>query len=166
MAALRAHPPGARPLPGQRRPVQARATGLPLLRHLALVYPDDPRAWEEQQEYMLGDDLLVAPVVGRAPRTASSTCPAGFDALVDRPRYAGPARSPCRPRRTRSPSSSAAARPHPCPIRPASTAESRIAPWSRASTRPPPSAVVEPLRPAVLPRRIVVVDNGSTDGPR
>jgi alpha-glucosidase (family GH31 glycosyl hydrolase) len=42
---------------------QATATGLPLMRHLAIQFPDDPRAWAEQQEYMLGDDLLVAPVV-------------------------------------------------------------------------------------------------------
>ena len=47
-------------------------TGTPMMRHLALAYPDEPAAWGRGDrrtvaaarfEYLLGDDLLVAPVV-------------------------------------------------------------------------------------------------------
>ncbi len=38
-------------------------TGLPLMRLLALEFPDDERAYAESFEYMLGSRLLVAPVV-------------------------------------------------------------------------------------------------------
>ncbi len=55
----------------------AHDTGLPLVRHLAIAYPDDPRAWAEQQEYMLGPDLLVAPVVEPLARQRSVYLPAG-----------------------------------------------------------------------------------------
>jgi alpha-glucosidase (family GH31 glycosyl hydrolase) len=37
--------------------------GLPLMRALALAYPDDPQAVAREDEYLLGPDLLVAPVV-------------------------------------------------------------------------------------------------------
>ena len=45
-------------------------TGLPIMRHLALAYPDEGAAWGRgpaagaaRFEYLFGDDLLVAPVV-------------------------------------------------------------------------------------------------------
>jgi alpha-glucosidase (family GH31 glycosyl hydrolase) len=41
---------------------QAHAQGLPLMRPLVLNYPDDPRTWTLDHEYLWGDDLLVAPV--------------------------------------------------------------------------------------------------------
>ena len=41
---------------------QAHTRGLPLMRPLVLNYPDDPRAWMLDHEYLWGDDLLVAPV--------------------------------------------------------------------------------------------------------
>ena len=41
---------------------QAHTLGLPLMRPLVLNYPDDPRAWQLDHEYLWGDDLLVAPV--------------------------------------------------------------------------------------------------------
>jgi alpha-glucosidase (family GH31 glycosyl hydrolase) len=37
-------------------------SGLPLMRHLALVTPDDPRALGTRDEHLFGADLLVAPV--------------------------------------------------------------------------------------------------------
>jgi alpha-glucosidase (family GH31 glycosyl hydrolase) len=54
-------------------------TGLPIMRHLALAYPDEPVAWglgdpaavaASRFEYLFGDALLVAPVVdmGRTER--------------------------------------------------------------------------------------------------
>jgi alpha-glucosidase (family GH31 glycosyl hydrolase) len=41
---------------------QAHAAGEPLMRPLAYHYPADPNAWELGNEYLLGPDLLVAPV--------------------------------------------------------------------------------------------------------
>lgn len=36
--------------------------GLPMMRPMLLAFPDDPTAWFLDQQYMLGSDLLVAPV--------------------------------------------------------------------------------------------------------
>ncbi|MDQ7821408.1 MAG: glycoside hydrolase family 31 protein [Candidatus Eremiobacteraeota bacterium] len=40
----------------------ASLTGMPLMRPLLLEFPGDRRAWEEDLEYLLGRELLVAPV--------------------------------------------------------------------------------------------------------
>lgn len=37
--------------------------GLPLMRALLLNYPDDPAVWEIEDQYLLGNDLMVAPVM-------------------------------------------------------------------------------------------------------
>jgi alpha-glucosidase (family GH31 glycosyl hydrolase) len=39
------------------------AAGKPLMRALFFEFPDDPRIWDFPYTYLLGDDLLVAPVV-------------------------------------------------------------------------------------------------------
>jgi sulfoquinovosidase len=46
-------------------------SGLPIMRHLALAFPDDPLATARADEYLLGPDLLVAPVMqpGQTERT-------------------------------------------------------------------------------------------------
>jgi alpha-D-xyloside xylohydrolase len=36
--------------------------GLPMMRPMLLEFPEDPTAWFLDQQYMLGSDLLVAPV--------------------------------------------------------------------------------------------------------
>jgi len=41
---------------------QAHESGLPVMRPMPLAYPDDPAAAYLDRQYMLGDDLLVAPV--------------------------------------------------------------------------------------------------------
>ncbi len=38
-------------------------TGMPVMRQLALAYPNDPRAVGRDDEYMFGDSILVAPVL-------------------------------------------------------------------------------------------------------
>jgi alpha-glucosidase (family GH31 glycosyl hydrolase) len=38
-------------------------SGLPVMRHLALVFPDDPQAVAQDEQFMFGPDLLAAPVV-------------------------------------------------------------------------------------------------------
>ncbi|MCC7372497.1 MAG: DUF5110 domain-containing protein [Chloroflexi bacterium] len=41
---------------------EAHTTGVPLMRPLVLHYPEDPRVWELGYQYLLGADLLVAPL--------------------------------------------------------------------------------------------------------
>lgn len=41
---------------------EAAETGLPIMRPLLLDYPDDPRAVQQNDEFLFGNDLLVAPV--------------------------------------------------------------------------------------------------------
>ncbi|MFE9426006.1 alpha-xylosidase, partial [Kitasatospora sp. NPDC006697] len=41
---------------------QAHATGIPVMRAMVLEFPDDPAAATLDRQYLLGEDLLVAPV--------------------------------------------------------------------------------------------------------
>ncbi len=41
---------------------EAAETGMPVMRPLLLEYPDDPTAVEQNDEFLLGEDLLIAPV--------------------------------------------------------------------------------------------------------
>jgi alpha-D-xyloside xylohydrolase len=41
---------------------QAHTEGTPLMRAMVLEFPDDPACWYLERQYMLGPDLLVAPV--------------------------------------------------------------------------------------------------------
>jgi alpha-glucosidase (family GH31 glycosyl hydrolase) len=54
-----------------------RRTGRPLLRHLALVHPRDARAVAQDTEFLLGDDLLAAPVTAPGVRRRAVYAPAG-----------------------------------------------------------------------------------------
>ena len=47
---------------------EAAATGMPLLRALPLLYQEDAQAREARGEYLLGPDLLVAPVTDENTR--------------------------------------------------------------------------------------------------
>lgn len=42
--------------------VESSRTGIPLMRALLVDHPDDPAAWGAELEYLLGPDLLVAPM--------------------------------------------------------------------------------------------------------
>ena len=42
---------------------EAHRTGIPIMRHTVLEYPDDPRSATAEYQYLLGRELLVAPVV-------------------------------------------------------------------------------------------------------
>ncbi len=56
---------------------QYNATGMPLMRQLMLVYPNDPRATTRDDEYMFGPDLLVAPVIAAGATSRSLYLPPG-----------------------------------------------------------------------------------------
>ncbi|MBU4173380.1 MAG: hypothetical protein KKB90_07355 [Actinobacteria bacterium] len=56
---------------------QASASGMPVVRHLILQYPDDPGSWEVEDEFLLGDRLLVAPVIRRGARDRTVYFPPG-----------------------------------------------------------------------------------------
>lgn len=55
----------------------ASRSGAPLMRALFLEFPDDPRCWEVDDEYLFGRDLLVAPVLAAGVRERSVYLPVG-----------------------------------------------------------------------------------------
>lgn len=50
---------------------EAHLTGVPMARALYLNYPEDPQAYLHNTQYLLGDDMLVAPVA-KSGRTATT----------------------------------------------------------------------------------------------
>jgi alpha-glucosidase len=78
---------------------EARQAGAPVMRHLYLTNPTDPRVYQMQDEYMYGDSLLVAPVVTRGATSrrvylpeaqyfdfwTGERVPGGGDVLADAP---------------------------------------------------------------------------------
>ena len=58
---------------------EGERTGIPLLRPLLLAFPDDEAAWEVEDQYMFGPDILVAPVTEFGARQRRVYLPAGAD---------------------------------------------------------------------------------------
>lgn len=57
---------------------EASATGLPLVRHPFIHYPTDPETWKiSYQEFMLGPDFLIAPVLDEGAASVNAYLPAG-----------------------------------------------------------------------------------------
>jgi alpha-glucosidase len=56
---------------------EAVEKGYPMVRHLYLHYPADPNVLELDQQYLLGPDLLVAPVVRKKQTTVKAYLPEG-----------------------------------------------------------------------------------------
>src|SRR5262245_8121592 len=52
-------------------------SGMPIMRHLVLAYPDDPAAADRDDEFLFGPDLLVAPVLTPGATTREAYLPAG-----------------------------------------------------------------------------------------
>lgn len=57
---------------------EAQKTGLPIMRHLMLESPNDPNTYGLDQEYFLGDRILVAPVLEPGASTRSLYLPNGY----------------------------------------------------------------------------------------
>jgi alpha-glucosidase len=57
---------------------EATETGLPVVRHPFIHYPDDPETWKiTYQEFMLGADFLIAPVTDEGATEVTAYLPAG-----------------------------------------------------------------------------------------
>lgn len=64
---------------------EAARTGLPLMRHMALEFPDEPNVDTLDDQYMLGPDLLVAPVMLPGARTRHVYFPRGVWTELENP---------------------------------------------------------------------------------
>ena len=75
-AALR---PGLQRARGYRKGLvaEAAATGAPVVRHLFLHYPDDPNVKGLRYQFLLGPDLMVAPVLTRGAAEVEVYFPEG-----------------------------------------------------------------------------------------
>ncbi|MCX7944058.1 MAG: hypothetical protein N2746_06075 [Deltaproteobacteria bacterium] len=55
----------------------ANTTGIPIMRSLALEFPEDKTVWDIKDAYMLGDYLLVSPVINRGELSKKVYLPSG-----------------------------------------------------------------------------------------
>lgn len=58
--------------------IEHRETGAPLMRPLAWHFPDDSHAWHVSDQFLFGEDLLVAPILSRAQRERMVYLPKGL----------------------------------------------------------------------------------------
>lgn len=74
---------------------EAHETGIPLMRALFLVYPEDAGSWEAEDEYLLGRDILVAPVTEAGQRQKAVYFPGEeiWISAADRTPYRGGSRA-------------------------------------------------------------------------
>jgi alpha-glucosidase len=57
---------------------EAAQTGLPVARAMFIQYPEDPRFWENDcRQFMVGSELLAAPVLDKGAKTVKVKLPAG-----------------------------------------------------------------------------------------
>ena len=56
---------------------QAHEKGTPVMRTLFYNFPDDPKCWTIDDQYFLGDDLLVCPILRADQRTRKVYLPEG-----------------------------------------------------------------------------------------
>ncbi|MDQ2652364.1 MAG: glycoside hydrolase family 31 protein, partial [Chloroflexota bacterium] len=69
----------------------AHETGQPTMRHMVLRFPEHPEALSQDHQYLLGDELLVAPVVEEGATTRRVWFPPGsWFSFWDDQRYDGP----------------------------------------------------------------------------
>lgn len=71
---------------------EAARTGMPIMRPMILEFPDDPRFLSEDSQYMLGPDLLVAPILEEGATKRIVKFPNGkWIHLLDEREFEGPA---------------------------------------------------------------------------
>ena len=56
---------------------EAAGTGLPVVRHPFIHYPDDPEVYGLEYQFMVGSDFMVAPILDPGERTVDVYLPAG-----------------------------------------------------------------------------------------
>jgi alpha-glucosidase (family GH31 glycosyl hydrolase) len=56
---------------------EVATTGLPIMRHLLLEFPNDAKTYDCDDEYLIGDKILVAPVIEQGATTRSLYLPQG-----------------------------------------------------------------------------------------
>jgi alpha-glucosidase len=61
----------------KRLVAEASATGHPVVRHLFLHYPDDPNTHDIRYQFLLGPDLMVAPVLDKGASSVDVYFPGG-----------------------------------------------------------------------------------------
>jgi alpha-D-xyloside xylohydrolase len=66
---------------------EAHTDGQPVMRPVFHGFPDDPVAWELDDQYLFGPDLLVAPVTRAGARSRAVYLPAAvwYDAWTGQP---------------------------------------------------------------------------------
>lgn len=69
---------------------EATEKGYPVIRHLYLHYPNDPEIWNAPYQFMLGADVLVAPVLEKEEFKVKVYLPAGeWEHLFFKTKYTG-----------------------------------------------------------------------------
>lgn len=82
----------------------ARENGLPLMRHLVLEFPHDERVYDVEDQYLLGDSLLVAPILDESDNRPVYIPEGTWDPLFSGESVTGPLRmSTCRASRNQIP---------------------------------------------------------------
>jgi len=61
----------------EKTEMNAIKTGMPMMHPLFLQFPEDKQSWNISHQYMLGDSLLVAPVIKKKTKTIRVWLPAG-----------------------------------------------------------------------------------------
>lgn len=56
---------------------EASETGLPVVRHPLIHYPEDPEVYGLRYQFMVGRELMVAPVLDPGEKTVEVYLPAG-----------------------------------------------------------------------------------------
>ena len=70
---------------------EAVATGLPIMRPMSMEFPDDARFLSEDSQYMIGHDLLVAPILSAGTHQRTVKFPPGvWRHLLEPRQYTGP----------------------------------------------------------------------------
>jgi alpha-D-xyloside xylohydrolase len=69
--------------PYQEQMERAHEYGTPVMRPLFYDYPEDPAVWEIEDEYLLGPDILVAPVLYEGARERKLYLPEGSWTEID-----------------------------------------------------------------------------------